>query len=220
VSGFFQDLIKTLGAAAIVVAAVAWLAKSIITHILSRNIEVYKTELKRESDKEIEGLKSRLQIAAQERQIVFNRLHEKRAEIVAESYTLISGLTSRAVKLGGDIFHGGLRTPQQRAEEIYDECFKFYEYFQQRRIYFSEEVCETMDRFVNVIAETNATLRSTIDNLDHLTEDNRNIYKKMAILMDELPSIKKLIENDFRNLLGVITPKKSPAATISENTTA
>jgi len=59
-------------------------AKSVIIHFLSRKIEAYKIELKRESDKEIEQIKSRLQMVALERQIVFSRLHEKRAEIVVK----------------------------------------------------------------------------------------------------------------------------------------
>lgn len=217
---FFQELVKTLGTVAIVIGAAAWLTRSIITHILSRNIETYKAELKRETDKEIERLKSRLQIAAQERQITFNRLHEKRAEIVAEAYTLIHDVRSKAVNLGAEVFHGGLRTPNEKAKEVFDECFEFYNYFQQRRIYFSEEVCGTMDAFVNLIAETSAILRRPPDNLDHDTKESREAYQKLAILMDELPKIQKLIERDFRTLLGVISPDDLAVATTHSRDTA
>jgi hypothetical protein len=203
---FILELLKTLGTTAVVVGAAVWLTKSVITHFLSRNIEAYKLELERASNREIEELKSRLQIMAQERQIIFSRLHEKRADIIAESYTLIHQLSSKAVGLGSEMFHRGLHTPKERAEEIFDECFKFYEYFQQRRIYFSEEVCETMDKFVDLIAETNAAVRSVPDTLGHDTKDSREAYQKMAVLMDQLPNIRKLIENDFRSLLGVLAP--------------
>ena len=91
-SEFILDLLKTLGTTAIVVAASAWVIRSLITHFLSRKIEAYKIELKNESDRRMEELKSSLQMIAQERQIVFMRLHERRAEIVAESYTLIHQL--------------------------------------------------------------------------------------------------------------------------------
>lgn len=86
------ELLRSLSIAAVVSGGMAWLTKSVISHFLSRKIEAYKEaykiELKRESDKEIEEVKSRLQIVALERQIVFSRLHEKRAEIVAETYAL------------------------------------------------------------------------------------------------------------------------------------
>jgi hypothetical protein len=203
---FFVELIKTLGTAAIVVAAFAWVAKSVITHFLSRKIEAYKLELKNQSDKETERLRSRLQIIAQERQITFSRLHEKRAEIVADSYPLIHKLQSKAVKLGHDMFFSGLREPKDKAKQIFDECFEFYEYFQERRIYFSEEVCAIMDRFVEVIAEANSAVRNGPDNLDHGSKAGQEAYSKMAVLMDQLPEIRKSIERDFRTLLGVTTP--------------
>src|SRR5687767_12038505 len=143
--GFILELLKTLGTTAIVVGASAWFTKAVITHFLSRKIEVYKIELKSESDKRIEEVKSQLQIMAQEHQIVFSRLHEKRAEIVAESYTLIHEVYTKAVRLGADVFHEGLGTPKPRTKEIFDDCLKFYDFFQSRRIYFSEEVCTLMD---------------------------------------------------------------------------
>jgi hypothetical protein len=203
---FILELLKTLGTTAIVVGAAAWLTKSVITHFLSRKIEAYKIELKGESDKKIEEVKSRLQIMAQERQIIFSRLHEKRAEIVADSYTLIHEVHSKAVGLGADIFHGGLRAPKERAKEVFDDCLKFNDFFQQRRIYFSEEVCTMTDRFVELIGETNAAVSRAPDNLDFSNKDGQEAYRQMADLMDRLPQIKKLIEKDFRTLLGVIAP--------------
>jgi hypothetical protein len=206
---FIFELLKSVGTAAVVAGAAAWLTKSVITHFLSRKIEAYKVELKRESDKEIEEVKSRLQIVALERQIVFSRLHEKRAEIVAETYTLIHEVHSKAIGLIAEVFHAGLRTPKQRAQQVFDDCLKFYDFFQRRRIYFSEEVCTMMDKFVELIGETNAAVRRAPDNLDHSTKDGKEAYMKMAVLMDRLPEIKKLIEKDFRMLLGVIAPDDS-----------
>jgi hypothetical protein len=91
-SELLANVIKTVGTAALVVAAAAWLTESIITHILSRKVEVYKSELKRESDQEAERVKSNLQIVALERQIVFNKLHEKRGLVIAECYALLRTL--------------------------------------------------------------------------------------------------------------------------------
>ena len=205
-SGFVLELLKTLGTTAIVVGASAWLIKSLITHFLSRKIESYKVELKAESDQKIEEVKSRLQILAQEHQTIFSRLHEKRAEIVAESYGLIHDVYSKAVGLGQDVFQGGLQTPKDRVKEVFDDCLKFYDFFQRRRIYFSEEVCTMMDDFIKIIGETNMALRHAPDNLSHAIKGSEEAYNKMAILMDRLPKIRKLIERDFRILLGVVAP--------------
>jgi len=206
---FILELLKTLGTTAIVIGAAAWVTRSVTTHFLSRKLEAYKIELKGESDKNIEAVKSRLQIMATERQIIFSRLHEKRAEIVAESYAKIYEVHVKAVGLGGDIFQSGLRAPKERAKQISDDCSKFNDFFQQRRIYFSEEVGTTMDDFVKLIRDTDAAISRAPDNLDLSNKDGEEAYRRMADLVDQLPQIKEVIEKDFRTLLGVITPDES-----------
>lgn len=116
---------------------------------------------------------------------------------------------SKAVGLGADIFLGGLRAPKEKAKQISDDCSKFNDFFQQRRIYFSEEVGATMDSFVELIGKTNAAVSRAPDNLDLSNEDGEEAYRRMADLMDRLPQIKKLIEKDFRTLLGVSAPNES-----------
>jgi len=179
---FILELLKTLGTTAIAIGAAAWVIKSVITHFFSRKIEAYKIELKGESDKTIEEVKSRLQVLATERQIIFSRLHEKRAEIVAESYAKIREVHSKAVGLGTDIFHGGLRAPKERAKQISGDCSKFNDFFQQRRIYFSEEVGATMDSFVELIGKTNAAVSRAPDNLDLSNKDGEEAYGEWLIL--------------------------------------
>lgn len=53
----WNALFAQLGATATLVAAVAWIARSLGTHWLSRDIEAYRAALKREGDAEIEALK-------------------------------------------------------------------------------------------------------------------------------------------------------------------
>jgi hypothetical protein len=50
---------------------------------------------------------------AQEHQIVLSRLHEKSAEIVAELLHITHEVYTIAVRLGADVFHGGLGTSKQ-----------------------------------------------------------------------------------------------------------
>jgi hypothetical protein len=197
------ELIKSLGIAFFVSGAAAWLTKSVITHFLFRNIEEYKIELKRQSDKEVEEIKSRLTILALERQIVFSRLHEKRADIIAEAYALFHELYSKTSKMSHDIFFAGGSAPKKELQLIFDECLKFYDFFQRNRIYFDENTCMKIDRLLELIGEANIVVRRAPDNLDHASKDTNEAYQKIAILLDQLPEIKKLLVADFRGLLGV-----------------
>jgi LPS O-antigen subunit length determinant protein (WzzB/FepE family) len=57
-------------------------------------LEILKAKLKSESDVEVERLRSQLSIAAAERQFRFSKLHEKRADAIAEVYALLKPFVS------------------------------------------------------------------------------------------------------------------------------
>jgi len=73
-------------------SAILWLSKNWISEKIKGRIkveydsqlEILKAKLKSESDVEVERLKSQLSIAAAERQFRFSKLHEKRADAIAE----------------------------------------------------------------------------------------------------------------------------------------
>lgn len=98
-------------------ALVLWLTKTWVGEKIRNQIkaeydsqlETHKAKLKSESDVEIEKLKSQLSIAAAEHQFRFSRLHEKRADTIAEVYAALRDALfamSNYVKLyepGGDV---------------------------------------------------------------------------------------------------------------------
>jgi hypothetical protein len=84
----WQEVITTLGATVgaggVLLAASAWLMKTVLTDKFAREAEAFKSRLKAEADIEIERLKSSLQMTAIEHQVRFSKLHERRAELIAE----------------------------------------------------------------------------------------------------------------------------------------
>ena len=50
----YEEIIKLLGGTAIIVAAVAWLIRSLIVHFLSKDVEKYKEQLRAANDLELE----------------------------------------------------------------------------------------------------------------------------------------------------------------------
>ncbi len=67
----WEHIVTTLGLSALLVSAVAWLARSIITHVLSKDIERFKLQIQKE---------------ALEHQIRFRRVDEKVAEALSQVY--------------------------------------------------------------------------------------------------------------------------------------
>ena len=82
------------------VGAGIWLARSWLSERLKNSIraeydqklETHKAQLKSQSDIAIERLRADLSIATAEHNIQFARLHEKRAEVIAETYARLTEL--------------------------------------------------------------------------------------------------------------------------------
>ena len=97
-----------LGGNVIFLAAVAFLGRTIITHWLDKDLDRFRTELEHSASRQLETLKSRLQIAANEHAILLTKLQERRAEVIGELYGQISEgvreLTSyvRPLQLAGE----------------------------------------------------------------------------------------------------------------------
>lgn len=65
-SDFLVHLITQLGTTAIIVATLGWVGKSIASHFLSRNLDLYAIRLRQESDKQINELKFKFEKILQE----------------------------------------------------------------------------------------------------------------------------------------------------------
>lgn len=70
-----------------------WLGERLKNEIKSdydQKLETHKAKLKAESDLEVEKLRSQLSLIAKEHEVVFSKLHEKRAEIIAKFYSKLN----------------------------------------------------------------------------------------------------------------------------------
>lgn len=199
----WDKIIIFIGGSSVLIAAVAWLTRSIITHYLSKDIEAYKTQLRAASTKELEHLKTELQIQAQRHQITFNTLHEKRALIIAELYDKVNELSAMAYAFGGATLLGGKRTKIDRAESTYEACRSFYSYFQKNKIYFSKELCSLIIEFVSLISEPTSVLYQIQDEPELVKKFEKDFYANYQELEKKLFTLKDNIEHEFRTLVGV-----------------
>src|SRR5690606_27647479 len=85
----WQTIVLALGGNLALVAVLGWLSKSLISQLLAKDIESFKIALKSESESASEKLRHELEKAMIEHQVRFSKLHEKRAEVIAELYSLL-----------------------------------------------------------------------------------------------------------------------------------
>ena len=203
----WKTLAVVTGGSAAVVLAVAWAFKTAIAAWVAKDTEAFKARLKADADTEIEKLKSSLQRTATEHQVMFSRLHEKRAEVIEIVYASLTDLYLKAEEF---ITTREADWSPQKNEEFLALRKKFAEVFlfiDQRRIFLPQRACELMDRHLN-------TMRRTVDiagAFGAVQPDSTSMAKAyeqaFAVVYEKLktdiPAARKALEEEFRKMLGV-----------------
>lgn len=199
------ELVSLLGGSVVLVGAAGWLATKLIENRLGREIEDYKTRLKAESDAEIESLKSRLQIAAKEREIAVNWLHQKRATAIESLYSALVDL-QHSVRIVLDIL-SPRHPPDMRkfSSEAVKKLHHSYEAYLKAKIFLSPLTCEKIEKVLRGIQDPMIMYDLYLGNYDDhelhtLTDVRDHAWKEIR---DVVPAALSELESDFRNVLGV-----------------
>ena len=188
-----KELIIALGGSSILLLAVAYLIKSIITHFLSKDIEAYKVKLKAEVEKSLI-----------EHDTVFRGLHSKRAEIIAELYTKLTEAVSATESFLSPIEFGGEPSKEEKYKVAMEKIINFFQFFDKRRIFLNESLCIQIDDFVNKIRKPTIEFLGYLD-LPDGSKQKRDVWIKSWTTVSEkaVPNARKALETEFRKLLGV-----------------
>lgn len=229
----WEEVLKTLGSSAILVGALAWFAKSLLTTLLSKDLEVFKSDLQVSSQQGIESFKSSLQIETQRRSIEFSALHTKRAEFIAELYAKLlslqlgaSGLTREIELREGQIekqiketfkelepVKSKLRTQTHQLSAKEKELVKvlqlsteeFRSFYLEKKIYFSPEICKLIEKISGSAGYMAATYEYVaIEDVDDTSILDPVFREFWGKCGDRIPKILQLLEKEFRLLLGVL----------------
>ena len=221
-----QDVITTLGKTGILVAALTWLIKTVITHFLSKDIDIYKEKLKAESAKEIEKLKVSLQITANEHAVRFSSLYTKRALVISKIYFLLVEIRNAVDNLltiprFGESVDIDKRNECLAAEE---KLHTFEKFFKKNSIYLEEYLCNQIQKIINEIQEPIRGFAYFIRNpqqdvTKYPKEKSEFLKSAIKSFSDNVPEIMKHLENDFRKILGVDlnTQSKSTSSNLKDS---
>lgn len=188
--------------------------------VFDRKLQIQKAEY----DKQLESLKSKLQLETQKKVIEYTSLHDKQAQIIADFYAQLSGLYGsiehlmaryrmREIKEDIEKEHPyiprskqiGLTAEEQQAVDAVEACNKdLFEFYRKNKIYLSLAVCDLTDRF--------CTLASYLAmNYHNVTfkDENGNLYVNPKVkevwdkAIETIPKLLTQLEIEFRDILGV-----------------
>ncbi len=204
----WETIFLAIGGQIGLLAVIGWLSKSLVSQILEKDIEGFKALLKSESDSALQQLSHNLEKSTIEHQVRFSKLHEKRAEVIAELYSLlvqaywdISSFTS-PVELAGEA------DKKEKYVTAMNASADFYGYFEKHKIYLPEKLCSQVDGFaqemrkkaigfgVYVKYDDKAMPDSTYEKKHQKWIEAWEYFDKHA------PEARSVLENELRNILG------------------
>ena len=172
------EMMTAIAGSAVLFGAVAWLARSIIIHFPSKDLENFKLNLQRESQQELLRLQSSLQLFEFEHQVRFSRLHERRAEIISEIYRKVVELYRTAFTFV--TYYQGCAKPNK--EELLSRLWKaadeFKDYFESHRIYFTQDTCSIIDRLNEALSNACSNLATSVHDRSVIQVSSDQIWKE------------------------------------------
>lgn len=139
----WDQVVAQVGVAGVAIAALAWVARALITNNLAKSVETHKAELRREVDTAIE----RLRLHDQERTNAHKRLFVFAKKAEDTIFPMAEDKKAALVKLMDDLYWGKVQLDQ---------------------VYFSDTAHKTLDQFAE--AYSCATHRDLVQDHPELVE--------------------------------------------------
>lgn len=211
IGDFISNVIASTFFSSLLVGAGIWIARSWLSERLKNSIraeydqklETHKAQLKSQSDASLERLRADLSIATVEHNIQFTRLHEKRAEVIAETY---ARLTELHVALGDyvKIFEPvGDKPKDERRQAVSKAHEAFITYYRTKKIFIPEASVTQID---SINQESISAFYSFLYEVEMVQAQGGHDAKRWLEILnkvkDEMPTALKELERDFRMLLG------------------
>ena len=182
-----ENIITFIGGSAVLLGIIVWLFKIVIKQILSKDIENYKNELK---------------MIAMKHQITYKSLHERRATVISEIYSLMVNAIHAVEKFVSPLvnYESKIKLYPNTMEQI----LEFFNYFDRNRIFLSKNLCEIIEEAKNELKKPTFDLYNNAQ-LSKYNKDDLNIWEESweKVKNKKIPSVRCKLEEEFRILLGV-----------------
>lgn len=206
----WQSIIFIFGGNAALLIMSGWLIRSLGAQFLTKDLEKFKGSLTAASNVTTERLKHELQIAAVEHQVTFSKLHERRATIIAEIYSLLVEAHWAFESFISEVEWAGEPSKQEKYKIGMEKATNFYQYFSKNRIYLSSSLSEQVETFFRgmrreVIGFSRYVSKDDQFLSDEIVEKKYSRWTNVVYYFDnDVPAAKAALEIEFRKIIGVL----------------
>lgn len=213
-----EEVVKFLGGSALLLAAAAWLIRSLVSYFLSKDIEGFKAQLQSQSAMTLERLRHDLRLIAAQHEKQIQLLQERRVAVIAELYLKLIAFVGAAESFASLAEWAGEPSKEEKAKILGEKAGDFREYFIRHRIYFTDDTCAKVESLWQEVHQASMKFRvrlaysksgsnSAVLKLDEAWDNAWNVMK------DKAPLLVKAVEDEFRGLLGVTPREKGGGST-------
>lgn len=202
-----MDLITVISAAVVAntlgLAVLAFLAKAVITHWLTKDVASFKSQLEQQSAVAIANYESKLEQERIRLQISYGGIFEQQAEVILEIYKKLDRFhknMSWAVDLSSDKARAG----------FLDSLMELTSYLDRNRILLPQSLDKQLTGFVDQIfravdSHTRAENNLSRPSISHERMERMfNQQDKARAILDQAPRLKNDLMVEFRSVLGVL----------------
>ncbi len=206
------EIWQHLGITAIIAALIGWCFREGIKHWLDKDVADYKSRLESEKQIEMEKLRASLIQQATEHEIRFRSLHEKQAEIIAETYKRLKRFYDNVLSYT-DLFEGASEPSRSEKLKTVNEAYQeFWQYYPLHAIYFPKITRKRVTELVNTLTSITRRMNQGLATYDKKAQIAARVgkdmpedpwdkaYEKMQKLV---PPLLEAMEADFHRILGV-----------------
>jgi hypothetical protein len=203
----WQALLVAFGGNAALLLVLGFLGRSLVSSILAKDIERFKATLSNTLTRDIESFKAHLQAVAVEHEVRFSKLHEKRAEVLAELYKLLVTAFWQVSEFASPMQWAGDPEKKDQYPPAINAIAAYFRFFDQHRIWLPGRLCGPLETFARELRGPAIRL-GTYLRIDDPTPKTRQELsdvwdKAWRSVQDDIPKLRTEIEAEFRTLLGV-----------------
>ena len=184
---YIQEIIKFLIASSVISTAAVFIVRHFVDRFFARDLEKFKSELEKDVLRE---------------HIRYEKLHTERATVIKNVYRDMVNVHRDFLSLMNPLQLAGEALKEEKMKKAADSANTFLINFEQNRIFFEESLAERLD-----------SLQLTLKNvwIDFQYKDDLSLGKdrmdtwseSWGVIQNEIPTLKKDIEKDFREILGL-----------------
>lgn len=215
----WQTILLAFGGNAALLAVLGVIGKSFLDKLIVRDTKQFESDLQAKSDAAIEHLKNELQLKTIEHQVRFSRLHDKRADVIAELYGFFVEALWDAEGFLSKFEWSGEPNKKEKYVTAMNKLTDLYRYFDKNRIYLPSELCGSLEELImevrSLVINFGVYFEFPSDSLNNsIQQEKREAWNAgWKAIKNQVPLARQSLENEFRSLLGA-------AAILATNTDA